>query len=60
MKRSTIISALAALSLAIFAIVSTIDIPGNAYTPRIKQTMGISGYQSYLKSVRANQNTGFV
>lgn len=60
MKRSTIISALAALSLAIFAIVSTIDIPGNAYTPRIKQTQGISGYQSYLKSVRANQNTGFV
>ena len=60
MKRSTIILALAALSLAIFAIVSTIDVPGNAYTPRIKQTQGISGYQSYLKSVRANQNTGFV
>ena len=60
MKRSTIISAIAVFSLAVFAIVLTIDNPNNSYTPRIKQIQGISGYQSYLKSIRANQNTGFV
>ena len=60
MKRSTTIAVITALSLAIFAIVLTTDNPNNAYTPRINQIQGISGYQSYLKSVRANQNTGFV
>jgi hypothetical protein len=60
MKRSTTIAVITAFSLTIVAIVLTNGNSNYTYSPRIKQVQGISGYQSYLKSIRANQNTGFV
>lgn len=48
------------LTAVSLSIISSIKSSENAYTPRLKQEKGIAGYESYLKTVRANQITGVV
>ena len=60
MKRNIYLLVITVITLAIIAVTLKNNNPNNVYSPRVKNIQGISGYQSYLKTIRANQNTGFV
>ena len=60
MKRNIYLPVITAIILAIIALTIENNNSESVYTPRVKNITGISGYQSYLKTIRANQNTGFV
>ena len=60
MKRNIYLPVITVITLAITAVTLKNNNPNNVYSPRVKNIQGISGYQSYLKTIRANQNTGFV
>ena len=57
MKENIKLSLITVFILAISVVILKNNNSNIAYSPRVKNIQGISGYQSYLKSIRANQNT---
>lgn len=60
MNKKTLLSIAVASLFALGGVFYTATTSENSYSPRVKVEEGIAGYAEYLKSIRANQETGEV
>lgn len=60
MNKKTLLSIVTASFLLVGIGIASFNVSDNAYTPRVKQAEGPSGYSQYLNSMRADKSTGEV